>query len=49
MARLKTGLCPALTENVVQKLKSIGIADEVNFVTADIEQIARKSSVSFKV
>lgn len=47
--RLTPGLCPALTEEVMAKLKSAGIKTIIDFMLKDSETLARETSVSYKV
>ena len=49
MPLLKAGLCPALTQKAVSCLKQIGMANVIDFVTADLEEVAQKSGISYKV
>lgn len=46
--RLMPGLCPALTEEVMTKLKSAGIKTIIDFMLKDSETLARETSVSYK-
>ncbi|XP_042874100.1 DNA repair protein RAD51 homolog 4-like [Penaeus japonicus] len=46
--RLTPGLCPALTEEVMAKLKSAGIKTIIDFMLKDSETLARETSVSYK-
>lgn len=49
MTRLKVGLCPLLTQNVVTSLNNIGMKNVLDFVSADLEETVSKSGVPFKV
>lgn len=47
--RLTAGLCPALTDEVMTKLKNAGIKTIIDFMLRDSETLARETSVSYKV
>nr|XP_027237106.1 DNA repair protein RAD51 homolog 4-like [Penaeus vannamei] len=46
--RLTAGLCPALTDEVMTKLKNAGIKTIIDFMLRDSETLARETSVSYK-
>ncbi|NXP64958.1 RA51D protein, partial [Chloropsis cyanopogon] len=48
MVVLRAGLCPGLTEDMIQLLRANGIRTVVDFVSSDLEDIAQKCSVSYK-
>jgi RAD51-like protein 3 len=43
---LKAGLCPGLTEEMVQLLRSGGIRTVVDLAVADLEEITQKCGLS---
>ncbi|XP_070598347.1 DNA repair protein RAD51 homolog 4 isoform X2 [Erythrolamprus reginae] len=45
---LRVGLCPGLSDEMVQVLKAGGIKTVVDFVSSDLEDIAQKYSLSYK-
>ncbi|EHB05117.1 DNA repair protein RAD51-like protein 4 [Heterocephalus glaber] len=49
MGVLRPGLCPGLTEEMVQLLRSRGIKTVVDLATADLEEVAQKCGLSYKV
>ena len=49
MPRLKVGMCPALTQNVVTSLENAGIRNVLDFVASDVEEVVAKSGVPYKV
>ncbi|KAM6242237.1 DNA repair protein RAD51 homolog 4 isoform 1-T2 [Porphyrio hochstetteri] len=49
MVVLRAGLCPGLTEEMIQLLKANGIRTVVDFVSSDLEDVAQKCSLSYKV
>ena len=49
MPRLKTGLCPALTPVVMEKLSKIGVHNIIDIIIADLDELSQKSKVSYKV
>ncbi|XP_052513995.1 DNA repair protein RAD51 homolog 4 isoform X1 [Budorcas taxicolor] len=48
MGVLRAGLCPGLTQDMVQLLKSGGIKTVVELVSADLEEVAQKCGLSYK-
>ncbi|XP_040125065.1 DNA repair protein RAD51 homolog 4 isoform X1 [Ictidomys tridecemlineatus] len=48
MGVLRAGLCPGLTQEMVQLLKSRGIKTVVDLAAADLEEVAQKCSLSYK-
>ncbi|XP_043819123.1 DNA repair protein RAD51 homolog 4 isoform X1 [Dromiciops gliroides] len=48
MGVLREGLCPGLTQEMIQLLKGIGIKTVVDFVSADLEEVSQKCSLSYK-
>ncbi|NXT11349.1 RA51D protein, partial [Prunella fulvescens] len=48
MVVLRAGLCPGLTEDMIQLLRAKGIRTVVDFVSSDLEDIAQKCSLSYK-
>ncbi|KAH1178680.1 DNA repair protein RAD51 homolog 4 isoform X1 [Mauremys mutica] len=48
MVILRAGLCPGLTAEMIQLLKANGIATVVDLVSSDLEEVARKCSLSYK-
>ncbi|XP_020041301.1 DNA repair protein RAD51 homolog 4 isoform X2 [Castor canadensis] len=48
MGVLKAGLCPGLTEEMVQLLRSGGIRTVVDLAAADLEEVAQKCGLSYK-
>ncbi|XP_077021268.1 DNA repair protein RAD51 homolog 4 [Tamandua tetradactyla] len=48
MGVLRAGLCPGLTPEMVQLLKSRGIKTVVDLVSSDLEEVAQKCAVSYK-
>ncbi|XP_015454846.1 DNA repair protein RAD51 homolog 4 isoform X4 [Pteropus alecto] len=48
MGVLRAGLCPGLTEDMVQLLRSRGIKTVVDLVSADLEEVALKCGLSYK-
>lgn len=49
MGVLRAGLCPGLTEDMVQLLRSRGIKTVVDLVSTDLEEVALKCGLSYKV
>ncbi|XP_022086370.1 DNA repair protein RAD51 homolog 4-like [Acanthaster planci] len=49
MTLLRVGLCPALTEETLDALNTAGIKTVLEFVCADVEDLAQKCSISYKV
>ncbi|XP_076210868.1 DNA repair protein RAD51 homolog 4 isoform X2 [Aptenodytes patagonicus] len=49
MVVLRAGLCPGLTEEMIQLLRANGIRTVVDFVSSDLEDVAQKCSLSYKV
>ncbi len=49
MPLLKIGLCPTLTKDVYESLRNVGLKNVTDFVAADLEDVAKKSGVSYKV
>ncbi|XP_029468872.1 DNA repair protein RAD51 homolog 4 isoform X3 [Rhinatrema bivittatum] len=49
MVILREGLCPGLTADMVCALKNNSIETVVDLVSSDLEEIARKSCVSYKM
>ncbi|NXL48695.1 RA51D protein, partial [Podilymbus podiceps] len=48
MVVLRAGLCPGLTEEMIQLLRANGIRTVVDFVSSDLEEVAQKCSLSYK-
>ncbi|XP_006832386.1 PREDICTED: DNA repair protein RAD51 homolog 4 isoform X2 [Chrysochloris asiatica] len=48
MGVLKAGLCPGLTLDMVQLLRTHGIKTVVDLVSADLEEVAQKCGLSYK-
>ncbi|NXS53392.1 RA51D protein, partial [Brachypteracias leptosomus] len=48
MVVLRAGLCPGLTEEMIQLLRAGGIRTVVDFVSSDLEDVAQKCSLSYK-
>ncbi|XP_037665845.1 DNA repair protein RAD51 homolog 4 isoform X1 [Choloepus didactylus] len=48
MGVLRVGLCPGLTQEMVQLLKSRGIKTVVDLVSADLEEVAQRCGLSYK-
>ncbi|NXY71208.1 RA51D protein, partial [Glareola pratincola] len=48
MVVLRAGLCPGLTEEIVQLFRANGIRTVVDFVSSDLEDVAQKCSLSYK-
>ncbi|XP_023508782.1 DNA repair protein RAD51 homolog 4 isoform X3 [Equus caballus] len=48
MGLLRAGLCPGLTQDVVQLLRGRGIRTVVDLVSADLEEVAQKCGLSYK-
>ncbi|XP_055257054.1 DNA repair protein RAD51 homolog 4 isoform X7 [Moschus berezovskii] len=48
MGVLRAGLCPGLTQDMVQLLQSRGIKTVVDLVSADLEEVAQKCGLSYK-
>ncbi|ELR53567.1 DNA repair protein RAD51-like protein 4, partial [Bos mutus] len=48
MGVLRAGLCPGLTQDMVQLLQSRGIKTVVDLVCADLEEVAQKCGLSYK-
>ncbi|ELW61717.1 DNA repair protein RAD51 homolog 4 isoform X2 [Tupaia chinensis] len=48
MGVLRVGLCPGLTQEMVQLLRSRGIKTVVDLVSADLEEVAQKCGLSYK-
>ncbi|XP_005240524.2 DNA repair protein RAD51 homolog 4 [Falco peregrinus] len=49
MVVLRAGLCPGLTEEMIGLLRASGIRTVVDFVSSDLEDVAQKCSLSYKV
>ncbi|KAM6315502.1 DNA repair protein RAD51 homolog 4 [Podargus strigoides] len=48
MVVLRAGLCPGLTEEMIQLLRASGVRTVVDFVSSDLEDVAQKCSLSYK-
>ncbi|NXE10999.1 RA51D protein, partial [Lophotis ruficrista] len=48
MVVLRAGLCPGLTEEMIQLFRANGIRTVVDFVSSDLEEVAQKCSLSYK-
>ncbi|NWW02809.1 RA51D protein, partial [Oreocharis arfaki] len=48
MVVLRAGLCPGLSEDMIQLLRANGIRTVVDFVSSDLEDVAQKCSLSYK-
>ncbi|XP_078229958.1 DNA repair protein RAD51 homolog 4 isoform X4 [Callithrix jacchus] len=49
MGVLRVGLCPGLTQEMIQLLRNRGIKTVVDLVSADLEEVAQKCGLSYKV
>ncbi|XP_042194413.1 DNA repair protein RAD51 homolog 4 [Callorhinchus milii] len=49
MVILREGICPGVTAQLVQALKGQNVKTVVDLVSSDIEELARKCSVSYKM
>nr|XP_010297991.1 PREDICTED: DNA repair protein RAD51 homolog 4 [Balearica regulorum gibbericeps] len=49
MVVLRAGLCPGLTEEMIRLLRANDIRTVVDFVSSDLEDVAQKCSLSYKV
>ena len=49
MPILKIGMCPNLTDKVLDCLRKEGVNDVLDFVSVDVENLAKKSGISYKV
>uniref|UniRef100_A0A8D2CW68 RAD51 paralog D n=1 Tax=Sciurus vulgaris TaxID=55149 RepID=A0A8D2CW68_SCIVU len=49
MGVLRAGLCPGLTQEMVQLLRSRGIKTVVDLAAADLEEVAQKCGLSYKL
>uniref|UniRef100_A0A8C9A1D8 RAD51 paralog D n=1 Tax=Prolemur simus TaxID=1328070 RepID=A0A8C9A1D8_PROSS len=48
MGVLRAGLCPGLTQEMIQLLGSRGIKTVVDLVSADLEEVAQECGLSYK-
>ncbi|KFQ37373.1 DNA repair protein RAD51 4, partial [Mesitornis unicolor] len=48
MVMLRAGLCPGLTAEMIQLLRTSGVRTVVDFVSSDLEEVAQKCSLSYK-
>uniref|UniRef100_A0A8B9TPU2 RAD51D N-terminal domain-containing protein n=1 Tax=Anas platyrhynchos TaxID=8839 RepID=A0A8B9TPU2_ANAPL len=48
MVVLRAGLCPGLTEEMIQVLRANGVRTVVDFVSSDLEDVSQKCSLSYK-
>ncbi|XP_059685220.1 DNA repair protein RAD51 homolog 4 isoform X1 [Gavia stellata] len=48
MVVLRAGLCPGLTQEMIQLLRVNGIRTVIDFVSSDLEDVAQKCSLSYK-
>ncbi|XP_002748405.2 DNA repair protein RAD51 homolog 4 isoform X2 [Callithrix jacchus] len=48
MGVLRVGLCPGLTQEMIQLLRNRGIKTVVDLVSADLEEVAQKCGLSYK-
>ncbi|PNI47324.1 RAD51D isoform 9 [Pan troglodytes] len=48
MGVLRVGLCPGLTQEMIQLLRSHRIKTVVDLVSADLEEVAQKCGLSYK-
>ncbi|NXG84802.1 RA51D protein, partial [Stercorarius parasiticus] len=48
MVVLRAGLCPGLSEEMIQLLRANGIRTVVDFVSSDLEDVAQKCCLSYK-
>ncbi|NXG43649.1 RA51D protein, partial [Psilopogon haemacephalus] len=48
MVVLRAGLCPGLTEEMIQLLRAGGIRTVVDFVSSDLEDVAQRCFLSYK-
>ncbi|XP_040505997.1 DNA repair protein RAD51 homolog 4 isoform X5 [Gallus gallus] len=49
MVVLRAGLCPGLTEEMIQLLRANNIRTVVDFVSSDLEDVAQSCSLSYKL
>ncbi|XP_025062388.1 DNA repair protein RAD51 homolog 4 isoform X4 [Alligator sinensis] len=49
MVMLQAGLCPGLTAEMIQLLKASGIRTVVDLISSDLEEVAQKCSLSYKL
>uniref|UniRef100_A0A2K5Y3G9 DNA repair protein RAD51 homolog 4 n=1 Tax=Mandrillus leucophaeus TaxID=9568 RepID=A0A2K5Y3G9_MANLE len=49
MGVLRVGLCPGLTQEMIQLLRSRRIKTVVDLVSADLEEVAQKCGLSYKI
>ena len=47
--RLKAGICSSFTQRLCDQLKSINVLTVSDYISSDLEEIAVKFQVSFKV
>ncbi|XP_040389084.1 DNA repair protein RAD51 homolog 4 isoform X2 [Cygnus olor] len=48
MVVLRAGLCPGLTEEMIQVLRANSVRTVVDFVSSDLEDVSQKCSLSYK-
>ncbi|XP_040857278.1 DNA repair protein RAD51 homolog 4 isoform X2 [Ochotona curzoniae] len=48
MGVLRVGLCPGLSQEMIELLRSCGIRTVVDLASADLEEVAQKSGLSYK-
>ena len=48
MSRLRVGICPAMTVSVLEKLRSAGIVNVIDFVSHDLDVLATKSGIGYR-
>ncbi|XP_020861786.1 DNA repair protein RAD51 homolog 4 isoform X1 [Phascolarctos cinereus] len=48
MGVLRMGLCPGLTQEMIQLLRGMGIKTVVDLVSSDLEEVSRKCCLSYK-
>ena len=49
MQRLWIGLCPTLTQIILEKLSKIGVHDVVDILTTNAIEVSQKANVSYQV
>lgn len=49
MSAIRPNLCPQLSEDVVSKLRSVGVKTVVDLIKTDLEGLALETSLPYKV
>lgn len=49
MSAIRPNLCPHITEEVANELKSVGVKTVSDFIRMDLEHLAQETTISFKV